>query len=276
MSKKLYGHYTNQKGMMSIVSSETLWATNIKYLNDAHEFQHAIDLITELIASLVFNQEKSLYKQFLEYTSAITEKIKTLDDSRSSSVFTISFTEETDLLSQWRGYCSDNNGFCLKIDVDGVYRSARKSFPSANLLNCVYDEAQKRSVIQKLMDKHWYRFAELKLAKHKDKVISELATEVVILASYFKHPSFSEEKEMRIVIFLEDASHTSLNFREGQFSIVPYIELPASRKLIDEIIIGPCSNKKLSKRSLIAFLDNNFGANTNPDVGYSSTPYRSW
>lgn len=279
MSEQKFGHYTSQAGMMGIIESEKLWATNIKYLNDEHEFQHALDLIREIIPQSKYSKENPDYDKYLDYIGKLQEKIETLDNSRSDSVFTISFTEETDLLSQWRGYCPSNNGFCIKIDVDKVREEAAQIYNQVHLMKCVYDHKAKEAELKDLLNKYWSKFTEESTKKGKREVIDDLSKEIILLASHFKHPSFSEEKERRIVVILEYAPDNDLRFREGQFSIVPYIELPVSRDFIAEIVIGPCSNKKLSQRSLEAFLEKKYGYPSfigGPEVKLSSTPYRSW
>lgn len=152
-------------------------------------------------------------------------------------------------------------------------------FNNVYLLDCVYNKEKKESDLKDLLNKYWFMFISAARSKEKENVIDSLATEIILLASHFKHPSFSEEKEKRIVVILEYAPDNELRFREGQFSIVPYIELPAPRSLISKIIIGPCSNKRLSKRSLEAFLEKMYGVPIfidGPVVELSSTPYRSW
>lgn len=279
MSAKEYGHYTNQCGMMGIISSEKLWATNIRYLNDEQEFQHALDLIREIMPTAKFEKDHADYKNYLEYIEAIEKKLKSLDDYKSDSIFTISFTEETDLLSQWRGYCPGNNGFCLKFDLSGIFDAASDIYGDIHLVDCVYDQSQKEAELKNVLNKYWFDFVKGKDKKVKGKAIDSLASEIALLASHFKHPSFSEEKEKRIVVVLEYAPDNDLKFREGQFSIVPYIEIPAPKNLISGIIVGPSSNKKLSKRSLEAFLEKSFGVPlfiSGPNVELSTTPYRSW
>jgi hypothetical protein len=45
----IYGHYTTATSLIGILEHEVLWATNIKFLNDEHEFQHALDLARKVI-----------------------------------------------------------------------------------------------------------------------------------------------------------------------------------------------------------------------------------
>jgi len=112
-----------------------------------------------------------------------------------------------------------------------------------------------------------------------EELIEKLSKEIMLLASYFKHSSFSEEKEHRIVIILDYAPDNDLKFREGKFSIIPYLILPAPRKLVRKIYIGPTSNKILSMRALETFLDKNYELPvflSDLIITHSKTPYRQW
>jgi hypothetical protein len=140
-----YGHYTTISGVMGILTSESLWATNIKFLNDEHEFQHALDLIKELLPTSRISREEPNNPVHNSFITTVTEKIDALDTYRCDSVFTLSFTEETDLLSQWRGYCPSNNGYCLVIDTPKLYESLQGHFDSVRFVKCVYDLDQKKS-----------------------------------------------------------------------------------------------------------------------------------
>jgi hypothetical protein len=270
-----YGHYTSTAGLLGIVRDERLWATNIKFLNDEHEFLHAVGLIKEIIA----NQKSAFGPVFEEYKKFLTSKLDNLDDFRADSVFTLSFSAETDLLSQWRGYCPNNNGYCIVFDGQKLFEAVRDKFEESHLVQCVYDESTKQTKIKKILNEHWHKFAKLESPKEKRHLVEELSKTFVLFASYFKHPSFAEEQEHRLVILLEYASDHDLKFREGRSSLVPYIELPASRKLIKMICIGPNANKALALRALEPFLEKTSGIPSfisTVELVHSKTPYRPW
>jgi hypothetical protein len=46
--KTLY-HYTNQIGFLGIIEKKEIWAMHTQYLNDTKEYQHAIDVVTDVI-----------------------------------------------------------------------------------------------------------------------------------------------------------------------------------------------------------------------------------
>jgi len=274
-----YGHYTSLSGLMGIVKDEIIWATNIKFLNDEHEFQHALDLIKDIISRSKITSDHRNYSLHKEYVNHITERLDSLDANQSDSIFTFSFSEETDLLSQWRGYCPANNGYCIVFDARKLQESIKEIFNDCHLVKCVYDLEHKEAQLKKLLNDYWTKYIEANDKKKKKLVVDYLTKEIMLLASYFKHPSFAEEKEHRIVILLEYAPDNDLKFREGRFSLIPYIELPAPRRAINEFYIGPTAHKHLANRALQAFLEKCYGVPIvfiDMGIEYSKTPYRSW
>jgi hypothetical protein len=112
-------------------------------------------------------------------------------------------------------------------------------------------------------------------AKRRARVIDGLVREIMLLASYFKHRSFEEEQEHRIVILLEYGPKSDIKFREGRSSLIPYIELPAPRALIKRVVIGPNANKPMAKRALEAYLEIVYETRIGcPGIKFAKTPYR--
>lgn len=70
---KNFGHYTSIPGLIGILEAEELWATNIKFLNDEHEFQHAIELFKEVIPKANITPEDKNYSLYSEYEKRILE-----------------------------------------------------------------------------------------------------------------------------------------------------------------------------------------------------------
>jgi hypothetical protein len=275
----MFGHYTSQRGLLRIIRHEILWATNIKFLNDEHEFQHALDLIREIIPTANIRPGMTEHEAFTAFTENLSSRLKSLDDYTSESIFTLSFSSEIDLLSQWRGYCTDNNGYCLVFDIDAIFEKAKTKYSDVYLLDCVYEKEDKIEKLRDLLNKYWLKYSKSTDEKQQEAVLDALEKEVMLLASHYKHPSFSEEKERRIVVFKDYFDTNRLQFREGRISLVPYIEIDASLKCLKMICIGPCSNKQLARRSLELFLEKMygypFGLNSDLAIKFSEAPYRS-
>lgn len=272
-----FGHYTTVQGVMGMISEELLWATNIRFLNDQHEFQHSLGVLRKILAKpqLAPQAHKQL---FAEYQKMVGSRLDEIERFRSESVFTLSFSAKPDLLSQWRGYCPENNGYCVIYDVDMLLESVKAVFPEAYLFKCVYEDEAKKGPLREILNRNWSDFLQAESAKSRREITERIATEIRLLAAHFKDTSFSEEQERRIVVVYEYFGANQLKFRAGRSSIIPYLELPAPRAAVKKIIVGPNRNQSLATRALEAFLETRYEQPIfvgGPEVVKSEIPYRS-
>lgn len=268
-------HYTSQNGMLGILKSQSIWATNIKYVNDENEFDHALRLIEEIIPTAKIDEQHRDYELYQEFQMGIEQRLSRLDTAKTENVYTFSFSNEGDLLSQWRGYCADGSGYCLEIEAGKILERARNIYDSVHLMDCVYKQNEKDERIRQTLNDGWLAYNNATSQEEKRVALNRVEEEIILLASYFKHPSFSEEKEQRLVIILEYAADEKLEFRNGRYSLIPYIEIPISLDTITSIRIGPTLEKRLAERSLSLFLENLYGNPFSaPTVELSTVPYR--
>lgn len=268
------GHYTSPVGLMGIIRG-SLWATNIRYLNDDQEFKHAVELIKEISSTSLISKDHPDYGRKEEFVDALQGKLESLQFVYPDYIFTASFSEKTDLLSQWRGYCPNNNGYCIEIDIGSLLKLVQTSFPQARILKCLYDDKEKAKQIKELLNKHWNRYK--KSGQAAKKFVDSLTPELLTLASHFKHSSFAEEAEHRIVVEV-DGNDDPIRFREGKYSIIPYIELPIEKSSIKQIIIGPTPRPALANTGLTSFLEGEFKVPSfmlEVEISQSKTPYRA-
>ncbi len=90
-------HYTSISGMIGIVSSKVLWASEIRYLNDAAELKHLQQLVVNVVQKVEEHTDavSEISRQFGMW---LTERVQ-----HGPLVFVVSLTERGNLLSQWRG-----------------------------------------------------------------------------------------------------------------------------------------------------------------------------
>jgi hypothetical protein len=117
-------HYTSPTGLVGIARSKTIWATDIRFLNDKKEIQHSLDITHSIIEGFYkVNDDphklKWLAYDFVEYLRINLRKMW------NPRVYVSSFTEEGDLLSQWRGYCP-KGGFSLGFSFNLLSKVANK------------------------------------------------------------------------------------------------------------------------------------------------------
>lgn len=89
-------HYTDQHGLLGILKSKEIWASHTQYLNDAREFRHAVGLVKKEVEGMLKDATGLRRDLLLEMQEAVKTSIETIN------VCVCSFSEERDILSQWR------------------------------------------------------------------------------------------------------------------------------------------------------------------------------
>ena len=278
--KETLYHYTTFTGLMGIVSSQMLWASDIRYMNDSAELKHTADLIRiEITQRITAGHAKpNLLNQFLEW---VTHRI-----TNGHMLFAASFRSNGNLLSQWRGYSKLGKGVSLGFNPSYIMKCAREQ--SFQIGRCIYNSADQRRLIKQVVDS----VEVLAKAHHENKdilekndpqsyydVFEKIETDLLRIAAILKHPSFQEEEEWRIVSpALTDYVTSPVLFREGTSMLVPYVEfklLHAKDKpvALEHIFLGPTPNINISMNSLTMFLAKN-GANPEKGITYCEIPYR--
>ncbi|MGZ9066712.1 MAG: hypothetical protein ACXW2I_15450, partial [Burkholderiales bacterium] len=95
---ELLFHYTTIAGAYGILSSDALWMTKIRYLNDTSELEIGIGTFREVLDELLRSPAPSDELELLEAVKA------GLGSFAGSNICVASFCEHGDLLSQWRWY----------------------------------------------------------------------------------------------------------------------------------------------------------------------------
>ena len=129
-----------------------------------------------------------------------------IDFFEQGYVYTASFAEDDDLLSQWRGYGA-GGGVCLGFVVSDLQRVAERA--GFRLVKCIYEQSQKTP----LDDERVEEFA------------NQIVTRYQQLACAFKDPSFREECEWRIISKFVPLDHQSVRVRGMATMLVPYFEV---------------------------------------------------
>lgn len=281
-SDKILYHYTSLEGLLGITKSQSIWATNILYLNDASELNYAIGLLRDQI----INYQKRIKARNLEYMffETLIEDIDKLISLDRFSFFVCSFSEENDLLSQWRGYCPGSIGFSLGFKLNDLRISIKKY--GFSLTPCIYSEKQQVNEIKKLIKKTSLTFTNEMMQKTKgyypvilNNSAFEFFKEFTGLVPTFKHSKFKEEKEWRIIAGLWVENFREIvKFRPGKSMIVPYIEITLPKEgeklVINQVIVGPTPEPILSKTSVEMLLKSK--QVIFEEVHYSTIPYRNW
>jgi len=175
-----------------------------------------------------------------------------IDFFQQGYVYTASFAEDDDLLSQWRGYGA-GGGVCLGFVVSDLQRVAERA--GFRLVKCIYEQSQKTALAKEFID---HSLATIDATTPlDDERVEEFANQIVTryqqLACAFKDPSFREECEWRIIPKFVPRDHQSLRVRGTATMLVPYFEVDLdlgndsegrTNLGFDTVIAGPSLQKE--------------------------------
>jgi hypothetical protein len=271
-------HYTSLQGMMGIVESQTLWATDARYLNDAKELIWAKEVFGQaLIAAETHSEAERDFVATLNNTHGLSDI--------GFRVFCTSFSEADDDLGQWRGYGSGTDG---GVSLGISSSKMMYKLPEAMMLPILYDAEQQAAIAQKIvaMMLDFFRsnleespIANAFFVPHCIQLFRQMT---VIAALRFKASYWSGEKEWRLITFItsygRDELH-KLDFRQGRLGMTPYIKLPfpveAYRKgvPIERLVLGPSLYPDLSLESIRLYMQKH-GYELHKGLEASSIPLR--
>jgi Protein of unknown function (DUF2971) len=276
-------HYTSLEGLLGISNSRSLRATHIAHLNDSQELTLAVELLDgavrqRLLAPDIGVQDHKCLLQLSEWLGHrfLLEHL----------LFTCSFTEAGNLLSQWRAYCPPSAGVSLGFDAERLLDAADAQ--GFQLVKCIYDRE-----VQMLLVAEWL---DRVLATKDDKEEPEPRSHptqsyhshfrtheetFLQVAARMKHPSFSEEREWRLVSKVgRDLHDPKLRFRAGKTRLIPFIEFepPLTEQgalSLRHVYIGPAQDHNISFSAIASFLISS-GTNVMHGVRACGIPLRNW
>lgn len=265
--KALY-HYTNLDGALGIISNKIFWASHIKFMNDSKEYSHGLEVCESIVKKLINELPMdNPRRSYLEEVFAILEE-------QDTDIFVVSFSESGDLLSQWRGYSRSQYGISIGFDFTSLFDvsfqlSEQSFFPR----KVIYDQKVQERIIRRIIDVALVSVEPSGM--QPDYAPKEVARTIGYFLPLFKHSTFSEEKEWRIIVTNSKSMpyQHDLNFRARDNIILPYIEMKMHNKAkennnklpINQLIIGPSGTNEFTARSVKYFLKNS---------GYSSVPIK--
>jgi hypothetical protein len=265
-------HYTSAAGLIGILTSKSLWASCIRYLNDTSEHQYTIGLFRDVILS---RKSGSLRTWWPDIQAAVFK--------HSPLVFVASLSLVGDQLSQWRSYCTPHSGYA--IGFRGASLKAATLSQNFTLLPCIYDLERQRRIVEAAIDKHdgivetAIAAAEAGSDPHvAGAALGDFVGEMTSWATIFKHQAFLQEVEWRLVSGYVPVGDAQIKYRPRESLMVPYVTFDLSfvdsATLLHEIIVGRTPHPEegiLAVESLARSTGYRIGI---PRL--SECPYRSW
>jgi hypothetical protein len=272
-------HYTTVEGLLGIISSQVLWATEIRCLNDTLEYEYTINLAREVLKEFRPHFESSAGRAVFDLLE------QALGVAAVIPLYTVSFSEHPDQLSQWRAY-GRNGGYAMGLSPDAIRATIGRvgDLPGA-LFKCSYHSEKQREhlkyvlqcflkLVDEVRENPKGRESRLLARCHLD-----FASHLTAAAAVFKHPSFTEEAEWRLIIRGIPGAHGRKFRRRGEI-LAPYIEVPLADEdtplTLASVILGPNPDMALAKLGVKALLEENAVKMPFEGIRESTVPYRDW
>jgi hypothetical protein len=227
---KLLYHYTTAQGLLGILKSNVLWASNLLYMNDFSELKYSIELIKSELEK-AFNVSNPNLKNSPFFPMILDILDATLS---ACNVYSTCFCEDGDQLSQWRSYSQKGTGYAIGFDLKHIDR-ASELLPlnsSLFLTDIVYEKEDQLKLLNPIINNYIHSVRSLILGRTSptEDQIKKYATNFLINAFRclfsFKHSAFQDEREWRIFqIMSSNSSSGKIEFREIGGTIVPYMEM---------------------------------------------------
>lgn len=250
-------HYSNGDGVIGILANKKLWATHVSFMNDTEEYVQALKMMLEQGDRIL--QHNRLTTEQRSVLVAMNVRLKQLMSSELSRNYVLCFTECEDDLAQWRGYSGTQNKFALKFDpihlsyLAGQFaENPQKYF--CYLARVTYDTQQKMDMVDRVLNYALQQFSSDLLESkptNQDNYTTYWANNylhyAVVIAPLFKHWSFRQEKEWRIVI--QPLQYQEIRYRNRAGMVTPYLEMDMEKQVfldplprrypIREVMVGP-------------------------------------
>jgi hypothetical protein len=275
---RLY-HYTTGAGLLGIVESNSLWATNILYLNDSSEISYGFSRARNHLRAL---REKRSTEPLITFLSRAEDLLNLSVLIPGRQFYALCFCERPDLLSQWRAYADRGGGYAIGFDTEDLTTAVIKL--SLSLFQVEYGTGKNWQLLVQDIDslccaltrciERWPADEEMLISATLD----DFKLALIFRLFWMKHPGFSEEKEWRILANFDSAHASRVCLRPSRTTLVPYVELNLSvpggqdKLPIREVVQGPTAHPELARLAVDwLFRKHGFQA---PEIRGSTIPLR--
>jgi hypothetical protein len=234
------------EALINILETNTLWATDCKYLNDISETKTMNNIYDELLESKNVN--------LINYITGMKEEGNLIQANTMKRTYFISFTTEKDSIALWNHF--GKNGVVLEFDISGIIfntgndiikvkdkNNGEHSVPSEIIYGKIkYNDSEIKKLYDKLFDQKKSDYNSDNNVFNNDIEILKTSLKLDNIIYFKKDNGFSYENEYRVVINLERKDAVKIErFRVKDGLVIPYIAINFENNLfsLKSITINP-------------------------------------
>lgn len=223
-------HYTDAAGLLGILESSQLWASDAELMNDSAELLFGAKLFLELL-----EKRLSLVESRIELESLRAEVQSQFLDRTSPNLnpefffYLVSFCRTSDLLSMWRGYGS-SGGFCIEFEKSILLESIRcNEHLEIDLLPVRYGH-DAVEILERELDE---------FLTHSNTDIRSFVWNLTRIFAGVKDVAFQEEQEYRLIARAPACYGPRPEIRVGSRHLLNYRALSFTRDAVRTVTVGP-------------------------------------
>jgi hypothetical protein len=252
-------HYTSGSGLIGIIESGSIFATQVSCLNDATEIRYSAKGLREALSALLLTvdsdqPEAGVAKRYIE----LLQDDDAAPNSAALPYFVTCFSSLEDDLSQWRSYGGGENGYAIGVLTKDLFGTPNSLVGRVN-----YDRELHGTLAEEVAE------ATLRLYKEGlgagigdwDNVfLNAWDWALTQLAPLVKDPGFVAEKEVRVIHQLQDCEVAQLKVRQRKTMMSRHLPMKfpsagqAPRFPVSKVIVGPCRHREITRISVDTLL----------------------
>ncbi len=261
-SETMLWHYTGGAGLLGILTSQSIYATQVSCLNDSSEIRYASFVFREALTRLEQKQVSGSHD-----AAFLAAALKYFADDPMSPNhvalpnFVACFSEISDDLSHWRAYGGGENGYAIGFKAKELSR-----VPNCLLARVTYYKEEKHGYLIDEVAEATVKFFNEGLLKYgagaegqwTEEFLEKWDIAITQVAPLIKQAAFSSERECRLSKGYTLNDLQELRFLQKNTMLTRHLPLrpqytgqPDPYRLpISEIIVGPCRHPHVSRISV--------------------------
>jgi hypothetical protein len=257
-------HYTTVDGLLGIVQTRCLLATNVRFMSDFSELDYAIAKTRGMLVELIPDSAPEYEVQFRNQLH------QSIGELGNYQVYGFCFSEKQNELAMWREYGAKGSGYSIGFDplilqeqvTDYLSRQSEGILPM--LTKVQYDPKEQEEQLHMYLD---IAVTAMRTKKLSPEVIQSLNAWVGgYLTTYMaglKSRDFGVESEWRLAVIDIDGNHNLIKMRSANGYLTPYLPISCSKAgqeqllPIRSIVQGPHVLPDVGEKALQTLLSNN-------------------
>ncbi len=239
-------HYATQDALLGILKERALFATKIRYFDDADELigplRIALDTLKQNAKEPTPNDRCGKIVRYTQWA---------IEQSLNINICVVSFTAQPDSAHFWEKYADRGCGYAIGLDSGRLRQGAHPYL----LRPCEYldDDAQREKI-------HGLIASELDCSSPAEG--DPLWLRLMDIATTLKSQRFAVEDEWRLVprsahwqdLLDCNCTYLTCDVRPGEHGLIPYWRLPIDLSWIVKVVIGPCLDAELAADGVKALI----------------------